>query len=320
MTDKAYFSILFEIASHLNREFSLHAVLQKALKRTVELLDLDTGWIWLVQPDFKSVYLAASHNLPPALQNHPERLSGWCYCIQKYLSHGIAEAQNISEITCTRLKNIKTGARDLKFHATIPITANERKIGLLNLVSAESQQLNEKQLFTLNTIGNLIGMAIQRTRLQEKYESQPSDGHTALLEVMNDVLKPSLDVILLNLNDAKMFMDAGDLHHASRTLRLSLGQVKDFSGKLTHILNESANQLPPKNMHKDFHYPATLSSRELEVLQLVQRGLTNKQIAGRLFIAERTVKFHLTAIMSKLQVSTRTEAVHTALHRGLLGG
>ena len=86
MHDKEYFSHLYEIASHLNKEFSLPSALRKALEKTVELLDLQTGWIWLVQADNISVYLAASYNLPPALSNNPERLSGWCYCIKKYLS------------------------------------------------------------------------------------------------------------------------------------------------------------------------------------------------------------------------------------------
>ena len=109
MGDKEYFSHLYEIASHLNREFSLHSALRKALEKTVELLDLETGWIWLVQEDVKSVYLAASYNLPPALSNHPERLSGWCYCIKEYLSNDIVKARNISEIACTRLKDLKSG-------------------------------------------------------------------------------------------------------------------------------------------------------------------------------------------------------------------
>ena len=169
MSDKEYFSHLYEIAANLNREFSLPAALRVSLEKTVQLLNLETGWIWLVQADVKSVYLAASYNLPPALSNHPERLSGWCFCIEKYLSNDIAKARNISEIACSRLKNIKSGTRDLKFHATIPITTQGQKVGLINLVSKETQQLDDKQLSLLNTISELIGIAIQRTRVQDAY-------------------------------------------------------------------------------------------------------------------------------------------------------
>ena len=51
---------------------------------------------------------------------------------------------------------------------------------------------------------------------------------------------------------------------------------------------------------------AGLSPREQEVLALVARGLTNKQIAERLFIAPSTVKFHVTALLTKLEAETRT--------------
>ncbi len=61
-----------------------------------------------------------------------------------------------------------------------------------------------------------------------------------------------------------------------------------------------------------------LTARELEVLQLMARGYRNKEIANELFITERTVKFHVGVILSKLDVSTRTEAVTKALQKGLV--
>lgn len=57
-----------------------------------------------------------------------------------------------------------------------------------------------------------------------------------------------------------------------------------------------------------------LTERELEVVGLVSQGLKNKDIAGRLQIAERTVKNHLQSIFSKLQVSTRLELAVYAIH------
>ena len=61
-----------------------------------------------------------------------------------------------------------------------------------------------------------------------------------------------------------------------------------------------------------------LTAREREVLQLLAQGIPNKQIAQRLRISEHTVKFHVSAIMTKLGASSRTEAVTTAARRGLL--
>ncbi|MFL5690752.1 MAG: response regulator, partial [Ktedonobacteraceae bacterium] len=62
-----------------------------------------------------------------------------------------------------------------------------------------------------------------------------------------------------------------------------------------------------------------LTTREQEVLQLLARGLRNKEIAARLYVSERTVNFHLANIYHKLNVSGRTEALSKALEQGLIG-
>jgi DNA-binding NarL/FixJ family response regulator len=61
-----------------------------------------------------------------------------------------------------------------------------------------------------------------------------------------------------------------------------------------------------------------LTSRELEVLQLLAEGLPNKTIAHRLEISEHTVKFHVNAILGKLDAQSRTEAVVRATRLGLI--
>ena len=62
----------------------------------------------------------------------------------------------------------------------------------------------------------------------------------------------------------------------------------------------------------------TLSTREIEVLQRVAVGKSNKEIGAELFISEGTVKTHVKSIFSKLDVVSRTEAVATATRRGLI--
>ena len=61
-----------------------------------------------------------------------------------------------------------------------------------------------------------------------------------------------------------------------------------------------------------------LSARELEVLELVAEGLSNKLIAHGLNISEHTVKTHVASIFAKLGASSRTEAVSQAIRRGLV--
>jgi DNA-binding NarL/FixJ family response regulator len=61
-----------------------------------------------------------------------------------------------------------------------------------------------------------------------------------------------------------------------------------------------------------------LSARELEVLDQLAEGLSNKLIAHRLNISEHTVKTHVASIFAKLGASSRTEAVSQAIRRGLV--
>ncbi len=61
-----------------------------------------------------------------------------------------------------------------------------------------------------------------------------------------------------------------------------------------------------------------LTPRELEVLALLARGHKNAEIAEKLFITERTVKFHVSSLMRKLGAENRTEAVSLAAQRGLI--
>jgi two-component system, NarL family, response regulator YdfI len=61
-----------------------------------------------------------------------------------------------------------------------------------------------------------------------------------------------------------------------------------------------------------------LTAREIEILQLLKTGLDNKAIAFQLQISKHTVKFHISSILSKLDVSSRTEAVTLGLRQGII--
>ena len=80
----------------------------------------------------------------------------------------------------------------------------------------------------------------------------------------------------------------------------------------TKLLNQMSQSEAPQDLVEP------LSAREQQVLDLMSRGLQNKEIAGQLFITERTVKFHVSSILGKLGAGNRTEAVTMAVQRGLV--
>jgi DNA-binding NarL/FixJ family response regulator len=63
---------------------------------------------------------------------------------------------------------------------------------------------------------------------------------------------------------------------------------------------------------------SSLSPREVEVLQFVAKGLTNKEIGSILFISDKTARNHVISLMAKLEAKDRTEAVTIAIRKGLI--
>jgi NarL family two-component system response regulator LiaR len=72
----------------------------------------------------------------------------------------------------------------------------------------------------------------------------------------------------------------------------------------------------PSSEPTEEHALDQLTERELEVLKLAAKGITNREIAQELSLSARTVQAHLSTIFSKMQVSSRTEAVVRALEKG----
>ena len=296
--------ILNQIAFQLNGALALDTVMQQTLELTIQHMQMQTGWIWLLHPGSNSVFLAASYQLPPAFTEHPERLSGWCYCIEQYLSNELADATNISEITCTRLKDLTEGTEGLMYHATVPLFDGDKKMGLLNLVSKKKNQLDEKQLDLLHTIGSLLSTAIQRTRL---FEESKTRGSTDERQRLLKILEHSIGTNLNKLAEKIKRSNPTDQFEIEKAVSSIQQELKDINSSST-----------PHHQALPFQYPVSpLSKRELEVLDLIKKGKTNKDIAAELFITERTVKFHVSTILGKLGAKNRTDAVHLAVKRGI---
>jgi NarL family two-component system response regulator LiaR len=88
------------------------------------------------------------------------------------------------------------------------------------------------------------------------------------------------------------------------------------AGKPT--LAPEAAQVLIEASRKPYKPGIDLTEREKEVLALLVEGLTNPEIAEKLVVSKSTVKFHVSSILNKLQVSSRTEAVAKALQENLL--
>ncbi len=95
-----------------------------------------------------------------------------------------------------------------------------------------------------------------------------------------------------------------------------IGDERLDSRELEHWINANIEAIGgPYMVDPDEHY-IPLSPREMEILQFVTNGLSNKEIAARLRISQQTVKNHMTSILKKLNVEDRTQAAVMALRNG----
>jgi len=150
------------------------------------------------------------------------------------------------------------------------------------------------------------------------------DGLEAAREVRDRF--PDVGVIMLSAYDDRQFvveavrsgargyvLKARDAEHLIQTVRLVASGNMVIDPQLVVALAEELSDAKERDRKAD-----TLTAREVEVLQLLAFGHTNRDIAEKLFISPDTVKTHLEHIFEKLGASDRTAAVAEALRRRLI--
>jgi two-component system NarL family sensor kinase len=228
-------SILNIIAQALNRSVDLEQTLHAALAQAADLLDLHTGWIWLLDEASGDSYLAATQNLPPGLANHPELMEGSCYCLDTYQAGDLNGAANVNVVTCSRLKKLVGGTAGLRYHASIPLYAHGKQLGVLNLASTDWRELSQADLRLLYTVGDLLSIAIERARLfAQSAEFGAVSERNRLAREIHDTLAQGLAGIVLQLETAEVLLGVGDkrdkversIHQALELARSNLDEAR----------------------------------------------------------------------------------------------
>ena len=209
-------AVLYAIAGHLNRKVDVHDALQEVLVHVTRLLGLQTGWVWLLSGQ-GSPYLAAAQALPPYLADHPERMTGFCLCLDTFLEGDLEGAANINVLRCSRLKNAERdsdpSSLGLRFHASIPIYAGDTPLGVLNVASEDWRELQAEELQLLHIIGDQIGLAVQRARLSAEHTHAAArlatiEERNRLAREIHDTLAQGLAAITLQLETADALVGA----------------------------------------------------------------------------------------------------------------
>jgi two-component system NarL family sensor kinase len=223
-------SVLNEIARELNRSVELGEALGFTLSQVAELLGLRTAWIWLIDDSSPEPYLAAARNLPPALADDPRRMdgSGYCYCLHTYNRGDLEGAANVNVLTCSRLDGLVDGTGGLRYHASIPLYAGEKKLGVMNVASPQWRGLSSEDLQLLSTIGDLLAIAVERARLYDRSARLGAfEERNRLAREIHDTLAQGLTATGLQLESAEALLDhEAGAERAREALRRALSLTR----------------------------------------------------------------------------------------------
>ncbi|MFZ0547903.1 MAG: GAF domain-containing sensor histidine kinase [Candidatus Promineifilaceae bacterium] len=312
-------SILNTIAEALNRSVDLDEALQATLAQVAELLDLQTGWIWLLREGTGDSYLAAAKDLPPALANNPIRMEGSCYCLDTYRADDLEGAANVNVVTCSRLKSLVDGTDGLRYHASIPLYAGEEKLGVLNVASPDWRELSDGDLRLLHTVGDMLSIAVERARLFGKSARLGAlEERNRLAREIHDTLAQGLTAVALQLESADVILESGrGSDRARRTVQQALALTRaNLEEARRSVLDLRAAPLEGRTLEEALailaRKQASLGGFKVHFEAVGGRPLEVRAEVGLYRIAQEALSNivqHAQAAHVYLQLSGSTEAV-----------
>jgi two-component system cell cycle sensor histidine kinase/response regulator CckA len=207
---------LYRIAEALNQATSQHEVFERVLDEAMELPGVQAGWFFLREGE-TGFRVAAARGLPPAL-NIPAAMEGDCLCRRRLLSGELAQVTNILE--CERLQMAQGVTRGLRCHASVPLSAGGRVVGVMNLVGSQQGLFGNEELRVLNGVGNQIALALERVAARAR-----ADQYAQQLADRVEIAETKYQTLMQHANDAIFIVDpAGPVLEVNGQAEAMLGR------------------------------------------------------------------------------------------------
>lgn len=318
---------LHETLSVATTSGDLQTAMRRALRRALAAAGGDVGFIHLADDGGTTLQLLTHEGLSPtaasALQRVPagDSAIGWVATRRRPLL--LRQGGHDRRLAALLATGCDAGA-----FLGVPIPAGGRICGVLTVLSRDESRFGNEESELLAAVGEQLGLVVENMRLRRQAEQ------LLVMEERNRLARELHDSVTQALYSVTLFAEAG--HRL-----LQRGHVEQ-AGTLGYLLKEAspeelvqairrANQ-GQSSLHPDvalkivqeLHRPAPstpapepLTEREVDVLKLVAKGMSNVAIAADLTVSERTVRTHISNILAKLHLANRTQATLYALRQGL---
>ena len=315
--------ILASIAEALNSAPTVQHALESTLEVIARELDLDTGWVWLVDPETGHIYSAAARNLPPYLQE-PVRMTGaTCWCIEQF-REGALDASNVDVMGCSRLRPAVRESRDdltrgIAHHASVALYFQDKPLGIMNVTAPEMRRLSARELRLLSMIGFQLGIAVERARLADESATHArADERTRLAREIHDTIAQSLTAIALEI-------EAGRSEKALRITRTTLDEARrsvmnlraePLAGKplaqaLALLVREFTSQSGIRVSLDTTHTCALPLAAEAELYRIAEQALANVRQHAR----AKTVRLTLRCTRTAATMTIEDDGIGFSPHR-----
>ena len=189
----------------------------------------------------------------------------------------------------------------------VPVAWDEQIIGIIVFVSYNNQRnLSQEDIEFSQLCANLIAITIENTKLYTKIQSSLYKLRGTLQqEVAERTMELAKQVTVMRSCpvDVEAISTLSNDELLDRVVELKIAKKV-----LVDVDSKSMESVSIKG----------LTLREVEVLTFVAKGLSNKEIASKLFVSVSTVKFHVSSILGKLHFGDRTQAALWAVNQGLV--
>ena len=334
------------------------AIAAKITDGLVAEFDCSFVRIWLIESDRTALRLVASSGLYTRLDGDFAKVPMGAYKVGKIAQHCIPFLSNqLAEESWVKDRQWAVDNKICGF-AGLPLAVAGNAIGVLAVFSHYSMTaefLEALRILCSSVAVALNNARLYRQKFQTKSANyKPVAIATSLSEQISSILTDVRVILVgkeksLTISGTYILLKTAEIlkttncsycritYHSDRLLLSAMLVLKsnqkpatmfqdvdfavnDLDGNLEiDIADRNIVQLkldlpyeqPPKS-------PINLSHREQEIIQFLAQGMRDREIAEKLFISDRTVKFHVNNAVTKLNAKTRIQAVHQAYSRGLL--
>lgn len=280
-------------------------LLRSIMKWALEILGVDTGEIYLYDPLEEALILRVAYGY--TVEVH----LGVSLKLGEGLAGRVFESGEATVIDDYRLWEGRSSAFEGLASCSelaVPLVFESRAIGVLIFATdADRRHFSQDDIRLATLCANLAAVAIENARLYEQlHESVLRLRRTLEEEVAERMVELAHRATQLE-NAALVVEEAG----STPSIDELLGRVMEL--KIARKVLDEVTRIPVDTLSIDQFTP-----REVEILTLVAKGFSNKEIARHLSIALSTVKFHVSSILGKLHISDRTRAALWAVDQGLV--